>query len=109
MSVYPFGGICSTIPKVGKAGGGRNRKVMNSSSWWIHTQAELDVRKGGMDGLYERIRENAFYMWEQAGCPEGRAEEFWEQAERVERGKSPGLIMPAETDAELDPAKFAGF
>lgn len=29
----------------------------------------------------EYIRVAAYYMWEKAGCPEGREEEFWNQAE----------------------------
>ena len=27
------------------------------------------------------IRENAYHLWEQAGCPEGQADEFWFEAE----------------------------
>jgi hypothetical protein len=60
-----------------------------------------------MDDIEQRIRENAFHLWEQAGCPEGRAEEFWARAEAVERGL--GETQPAETDKDQDPAKFAGF
>jgi DUF2934 family protein len=29
-----------------------------------------------------RIRELAFHLWEAAGCPEGQAAHFWEEAER---------------------------
>ena len=29
-----------------------------------------------------RIRERAHLLWERAGRPEGRADEYWEQAER---------------------------
>jgi hypothetical protein len=28
----------------------------------------------------QRIRERAYQMWEEAGRPEGRSEEFWERA-----------------------------
>ncbi len=28
-----------------------------------------------------RIRETAYLLWERAGRPEGRAEEFWQQAQ----------------------------
>jgi hypothetical protein len=58
-----------------------------------------------MDDLEARIREHAFLLWEAAGCPEDRAEEFWIRAEQVERGE----VQPAETDTKTDPAKFAGF
>lgn len=30
----------------------------------------------------DQIRKRAFELWEQAGKPEGRDEEFWRQAER---------------------------
>jgi hypothetical protein len=60
-----------------------------------------------MDDLEQRIREHAFHLWEQAGCPPDRADEFWAQAEAAERG--PGTTQPAETDRDPDPAKFAGF
>jgi len=31
-----------------------------------------------------RIRQRAFQLWQEAGCPEGRAEEFWQLAEEAE-------------------------
>ena len=34
----------------------------------------------------ERIRVTAYHLWEQAGCPEGRAEEFWALAREIETG-----------------------
>lgn len=30
------------------------------------------------------VRERAYFLWERAGRPEGRAEEFWAQAQRDE-------------------------
>ena len=33
--------------------------------------------------LEERIRERAYHIWKEEGCPEGRAEEHWEQARRA--------------------------
>jgi hypothetical protein len=32
----------------------------------------------------ERIRTRAYFLWQEAGSPEGRAEEFWHQARRLE-------------------------
>jgi hypothetical protein len=58
-----------------------------------------------MDDLSARIREHAFQLWEQAGCPPDRAEEFWLLAEQAQLG----LVQPAELETEDDPAKFAGF
>ncbi len=28
----------------------------------------------------QRVRERAFYLWQEAGSPEGREEEFWHRA-----------------------------
>jgi len=58
-----------------------------------------------MDDAKNRIREHAFLLWLEAGCPEGRAEEFWVLAEQAELG----LRQPAELEGANDPAKFAGF
>ena len=31
-------------------------------------------------GLEQAVRERAYLLWEKAGCPEGRAEEYWHRA-----------------------------
>jgi hypothetical protein len=62
-----------------------------------------------MSDLDHRTREQAFYLWEQAGCPENRVQEFWEIARQVEERPIVGTVQPAETDIDPDPAKFAGF
>jgi hypothetical protein len=31
-----------------------------------------------------RLKERAFSLWEEAGCPENRAEEFWHRAREIE-------------------------
>jgi len=39
----------------------------------------------------QQIRERAHRLWEEAGCPEGRDNEFWQEAERAvdqEQGSS---------------------
>jgi Protein of unknown function (DUF2934) len=33
------------------------------------------------EGLDQVVRKRAYLLWEQAGCPEGRAEDFWHQAQ----------------------------
>jgi hypothetical protein len=32
------------------------------------------------DDTAERIRQRAYQLWKDAGCPMGRSDEFWEQA-----------------------------
>ena len=48
----------------------------------------------------EQIRERAHQLWELAGQPEGREQDFWYQAEReLKTGDirpSPGAINPEE-------------
>jgi hypothetical protein len=42
-----------------------------------------DDRPGSSEtkmGLEQAIRERAYCLWEQDGCPEGRAEEYWHRA-----------------------------
>jgi hypothetical protein len=33
------------------------------------------------EGLDQVVRERAYLLWEQAGCPDGRADDFWRQAQ----------------------------
>jgi hypothetical protein len=33
------------------------------------------------EGLDQVVRERAYLLWEQAGCPEGLADDFWHQAQ----------------------------
>jgi Protein of unknown function (DUF2934) len=36
------------------------------------------------DVFEARVRERAFRLWQEAGCPEDSAEEFWDRARAVE-------------------------
>ena len=36
------------------------------------------------DVFEARVRERAFRLWQEAGCPEDPAEEFWDRARAVE-------------------------
>ena len=60
------------------------------------------------DDLEQRIRVRAFHLWENAGYPEGKDEEFWMKARELELG----LTQPAEIEEVppmANPATFAGF
>ena len=60
------------------------------------------------DDLEQRIRVRAFHLWENAGYPDGRDEEFWTKARELELG----LTQPAEVEEVppmANPAQFAGF
>ena len=50
--------------------------------------------------FHERVRERAHQLWLQAGCPERRGDEHWQQAERdICDGMN---VPPAETDLPVD-------
>ena len=42
-----------------------------------------------MNSIEETVRRRAYELWEQAGQPEGRSEEFWFEAIAELEGKSP--------------------
>ncbi len=46
------------------------------------------------------MRERAHQLWLQAGCPEGRGDEHWQQAERDIRDEM--NVSPAQTDQPVD-------
>ncbi len=48
----------------------------------------------------ERIRRRALEIWREQGCPDGRAREHWEQAEREvggEKGSDAGRDQPTSS------------
>ena len=50
--------------------------------------------------FHERVRDHAHQLWLQAGCPEERGEEHWQQAEHdIRGGTNPSL---AQTDQSFD-------
>jgi hypothetical protein len=34
--------------------------------------------------LEQRIRERAYFLWQQDGCPDGHADQHWERASEIE-------------------------
>ncbi len=49
----------------------------------------------------EQVRKLAYELWEQDGCPEGRADEYWHRAVR-ELAQSDQTMTPVE-DMAADP------
>lgn len=45
-----------------------------------------------MSSMEEAIRERAYHMWNEAGCPDGRADTFWLNAQRELLAQSLGQI-----------------
>jgi hypothetical protein len=56
-----------------------------SESRGIHP-SHMGEGQGDKEGLEQRIRERAFYLWQEAGRPEGGEEEFWHRAREQEEG-----------------------
>jgi hypothetical protein len=53
-----------------------------------------------------RIRERAYFLWEEDGRPKGRAEEFWERARELigmEESRGAGLLPNPMTQHEALP------
>ena len=64
-----------------------------------------------MNGDEQRIRERAFYLWEQEGRPDGGAERHWEMAramiEREDAERRDAEGEPPGDVAEIEPASGA--
>ncbi len=41
---------------------------------------DVDCNSETKEGLKEEVRQRAYFLWEQAGRPEGKSKEYWEQA-----------------------------
>jgi hypothetical protein len=41
---------------------------------------DRDVLSETKKGLDQAVREQAYFLWQQDGCPDGRAEEYWHRA-----------------------------
>jgi hypothetical protein len=52
----------------------------------------------------EHVRKLAYQLWEQAGCPEGRSEEFWQQAKKELGVQTDALEDEGTADKEGPPA-----
>jgi hypothetical protein len=63
---------------------------MSASSDDANRQTEHDAAH-----REHRIRERAFFLWQEAGSPEGREEEFWHRAEGLEQG---GTMSSSQAD-----------
>jgi hypothetical protein len=47
-----------------------------------------------VDEIEEEIRKRAYRLWERAGCPDGRSEEFWHAARREIEGEGATDAVP---------------
>jgi hypothetical protein len=56
------------------------------------------------EDVERRIRERAFALWQEAGCPEGRAEEFWFRAQDSELELAESKKVRAVPNDDLDMA-----
>lgn len=57
----------------------------------------------------EELRALAYQLWEKAGCPDGRADEFWEQArlELISGGRSMQAALMNDSDEFVDAPEVA--
>lgn len=56
----------------------------------------------------DRVRERAYQLWEQAGCPEDRSDEFWFQAvSELQPGQTKAEAADPEPETEILALKAA--
>ncbi|MCB4771944.1 DUF2934 domain-containing protein [Ancylobacter sp. Lp-2] len=53
-----------------------------------------------MDEREQRIREQAYKLWEAEGCPQGRADHHWLQAEKLIPPDDRSQVIPAPPAAQ---------
>src|SRR3712207_2674291 len=53
--------------------------------------------------VYERVRERAHQLWLQEGCPEGRGDEHWQQAQRDVLASLEATPARADQPVDADP------
>jgi Protein of unknown function (DUF2934) len=73
-------------PAAAKKAAGRSSDAKRSEQELPPTASAglaAEGRRLGMDDREQRIREIAYFLWEQEGYPDGRAEEHWAAAEAV--------------------------
>jgi hypothetical protein len=65
-----------------------------------------------LDTFEARVRERAFALWHEAGCPENTADKFWHQAREIEKrefdlSEADLKQVAREQSSENDAADFA--
>ena len=60
-----------------------------------------------MNDREDRVRELAYFLWLEEGCPEGEAERHWRDAELIVESNSVRKTVegepPGDTESELPP------
>jgi hypothetical protein len=51
----------------------------------------------------DEIRTKAYELWERAGCPEGRAEDYWAQAQMILSGGTASDASPVLEPSGIEP------
>lgn len=50
----------------------------------------------------KRVRERAYHLWEQAGCPDDRGEDFWHEALHAVASENRAALDHASQDKTTD-------
>ena len=58
-----------------------------------------------MQDLEQSIRERAYHLWVESGCPEGHAEAHWHAAQREVLSAAFGIFARVSVDEQLDALK----
>src|SRR5664280_605319 len=78
----------------------------------VETRRHIEPRFGRemeMSGIQELVRERAYELWQQAGGPEGRSDEFWFAAEHELEDETAttvdgeaGILIPSVDEPPAD-------
>jgi len=63
-----------------------------------------------IDMFESRVRERAFVLWQEAGCPENTADDYWHRAREIEMREynlTESDMKKVEKEPSEDPADFA--
>lgn len=60
----------------------------------------VDINVETKDSLEQAVRERAYFLWEQDGCPEGKAKEYWYRALEQHRRERAYVLWQQEGSLE---------
>jgi len=73
-------GHCELVPE-GRLSGLSTQMHISRSGPLEPDSDDLGVLTETKEGLDQIVRERAYQLWEEAGCPDGQADKFWHQAQ----------------------------
>ena len=90
-----LGGIYS-LERISKESPDDYWTVMENLTAFVWERSRRNDERTSQDDLKQRVSRRAYFLWREAGRPEGRAEDFWTEAvTQEELGESPATDIAA--------------